>query len=117
MFSTASDAPESRDNDLIRYQYLDTYFVSPTLHSKIHTNLVLSGPLSQVHGPSSQHVIHSTITASHPSTTALNRAWIANNYQDEYSENVHTKKEIIVGGKCLSIGIQVIIHTLLGFVI
>ncbi|CAL8280770.1 unnamed protein product [Lota lota] len=62
---------------------------------------------AQVHGPSSQHVINSTITASNPSTTALNRAWIANNYQDEYSENVHTKKETIKSGKCLSIGIQV----------
>uniref|UniRef100_A0A8C5FJE8 Discs, large (Drosophila) homolog-associated protein 1a n=1 Tax=Gadus morhua TaxID=8049 RepID=A0A8C5FJE8_GADMO len=53
---------------------------------------------AQVHGPSSQHVIQSTITASHPSTTALNR------------------KEAIAGGKCLSIGIQVIINTLLGFI-
>uniref|UniRef100_A0A7N8WJH1 Disks large-associated protein 1-like n=1 Tax=Mastacembelus armatus TaxID=205130 RepID=A0A7N8WJH1_9TELE len=55
---------------------------------------------AQVHGPASQHVSNSTMTANAPTPSVLCRGPPVENHRDEY------RKEVLRKGKCLSIGIQ-----------
>lgn len=57
--------------------------------------------VSQIHGPASQHVSNSTVSTPTP---VLSRRPVVEEHHDDY------RKEALRKGKCLSIGIQVLVE-------